>query len=306
MMAPLGIYALTRIVSIRETAEKFILSLRYSYIITAFFVLIPLIFFVWYNTAAYGNPLQLSGTLASVDAINNSGQPVTFAKLNGKEVNLFEHLQGTAEQSLGTFFNTRNMINGLYIHFISPDRGILFYAPMVLVSIAGIVVLDRKKSPYLLLLLGTMTINIILYSLWGDPWGGWAFGSRYLIPTYAIASIFLSVFFTQYLKRIAVLICIAVILYYSFFVNTLGALTSNKIPPQVQVLQLEKISKHQEKYTYERDWDFLHQFGTKSYIYNTFLSGTLSPVVYFFVLYNTIAVFSAGLIGLYFLKYEKN
>ena len=305
MMMPLALYALTRIISVRQTATNLIFSLRYSYIITGVFVLLPLIFFVWYNTVAYGNPLQLSGTLASVDAINNRGQPVTLAKLDGKEVNLFEQMQGTAEQSLGTFFNTRNMINGLYIHFISPDRGMLYYAPMALVSVVGMYVVYKKNSEYLLLLTGTMMINIVLYSLWGDPWGGWAFGSRYLIPTYAVASIFISMVLTQYLRKMPVLIVVGLVLYYSFFVNTLGALTSNKIPPQVQVLALEKISKHEEKYTFMRDWDFLSQNGTKSYVYNTFLSDLLTPDQYFIVLYNSIAVFTVGITGFYFLKYEK-
>jgi len=75
---------------------------------------------------------------------------------------------------------------------------------------------------------------------------------------------------------------------YSAFINTIGGITSNANPPQVEVLQIEQLSKKQEKYTYERNLDQIVEDKTKSFVYNTYLVNKINVWNYFKLIYGTI------------------
>jgi hypothetical protein len=94
--------------------------------------------------------------------------------------------------------------------------------------------------------------------MWGDPWGGWAFGSRYLIPTYALLAFGLAFALSRWRYRLVILLLFVPLFTFSLWVNTLGAVTSLANPPEVQVLSLEKQSGHEQKYTFMRNWEFLN------------------------------------------------
>jgi hypothetical protein len=153
-----------------------------------------------------------------------------------------------------------------------------------------------------------------LYSLWGDPWGGWAFGSRYLIPSYAILAIFSGFYLdkvfknaqnyphrvwglpshpvcVQFLKFITITIII-----YSVSVNTLGALTSIANPPKIQVLELEKLSGKVEKYTYQRNIDLLFAGKSTSYVYKTLAKDLVSAWGYYFLIDISILIVTLSFI----------
>ena len=90
---------------------------------------------------------------------------------------------------------------------------------------------------------------------------------------------------------------------YCISVNTLGAITSSANPPQVEVLALEKVSHIQQKYTFERNYDYLRKVGSKSFAYNTYLKPFVSPLHFYFILSGVIsAVFTAMVVVLRFQK----
>jgi hypothetical protein len=61
LMLPVGLFALTRLITIRKTAEKTHLELN-TLLLTSFItVILPLGFFFWTNTASYGNPFSACG-----------------------------------------------------------------------------------------------------------------------------------------------------------------------------------------------------------------------------------------------------
>ena len=129
-------------------------------------------------------------------------------------------------------------------------------------------------------------VNVLLYSMWGDPWGGWAFGSRYLIPVYAILSIFLALALSKHRKNIFVIISFFLLLIYSLSVNTLGALTTSRIPPKGEAKSLEPISNKQEKYSFDRDIDFLiKENKSKSFIYQTYVSKYIPAWKYYLLVF---------------------
>lgn len=300
MMMPIGIVALLQSLDIEEKKEEMSIRIYPKYIIAIIGVLIPALGFMYFNYVSYGNPLQLGGTTNSVDAINEEGEPVTSEGiLTPEELAQAGEFEEGERSSVG-FFEARDMVNGLYIHLFSEDRGVVYFTPVILTGIIGIFVLYRSKNKHLPLLLSIVGVNLILYSMWGDPWGGWAFGSRYLIPSYAIMSIFIAMALTRYSRNILFLLVFAVLFVYSTAINTLGAITTSAIPPKVQAIPLEALTGKEEKYNYKRSWDFLNNNGSKSYFYQEFLEDSIPAKDFYITLVSAISTVSLmTLIGVY-------
>ncbi|MEK7087196.1 MAG: hypothetical protein AAB958_00645, partial [Patescibacteria group bacterium] len=301
-MMPLGVYALARVVWVEK--EKFKLKINFNMLgFLTFLAIVPsVLLFLWFNQASTGNPFQLPGTLQSVEAIDEKGLPTQ------SEISKLLNLQTTShkEKTAVGFFKTRNLLNGFYIHLISPDRGILWFTPVILLSILGFAYLYKSNRSAANLILATIGFNIILYSLWGDPWGGWAFGSRYLIPSYALGGIGLSFALTKFRKNYLFGIIFIVLVSYSIWINVLGAITSDTNPPQAQVLSLEDVSGKEEKFTYERNLDLLKKNKSKSFIFQRYASQYITAQEYHQMMTAlVIAVTLSLMVSLFFLKNEQ-
>lgn len=304
LMTPIAIYALGRLILVDRKDEKLTLRFHAGGLVTFFSVLVPLLFFVWFNFNSYGNPYQLSGTLPRVKEIDEFGLPTR--SIFDTRSTLIETSQNTFEKSATGFFKTRNVLNGLYILFISPDRGIIYYAPIMLFGIFGATLLFRRNSSIFIVMISVIGSSIVFYSLWGDPWGGWAFGSRYLIPAYSLLAILLGIAIDSMRKQIVFMILLMSVFFYSTGVNTLGAITSNKIPPQIEVLAMEALSGKEEKYTFARDYDYLVSGKTKSFIYNQFVHGYMTPYIYYISIVSMLSAVYAGLLCYwYFISRKK-
>ncbi len=298
LMAPIGIAALGKFILVTKKEEITKINIKFLYAFSFLGVVIPLAFFMWFNSSSYGNPLQLSGTVPGVKAIDQYGKPTTPQGVDSNNADSL--LNPTRQQkSAIKFFQPREMLNGFYIHFFSPDRGVIYYAPVVLFGIAGILLAIKKKVKTISVLVGIIGANILLYSMWGDPWGGWAFGSRYLIPSYAILSIFIALLLTYWKRKMIFLLIFLPVAFYSIAVNTLGAITTSAIPPQVQILSLEKISGIVQRYTYQRNWEFLLAGDSKSFVYQTFLKPYISAVEFYQILTVSIFIVVGGILFYY-------
>lgn len=301
MMFPIGIVALTKIFSVEKLRNRLNFSLNFQFLPSAISVIFPILFLLWFNAQSYGNPFQLSGTLQTIKNMDK----------NKADNESFQGIQPALEETLKDrktaigFFETRNLTNGLYLHFLSPDRGMIFYAPNMLFGIFGIVIAIRKRLPLSALLISIIGINILLYSMWGDPWGGWAFGSRYLIPTYALLSIFIALTLFNSGKKILLTFIFSLILPYSIFVNTLGTLTSSANPPQIEVLSIEKLSGREEKYTFFRNLDYLLAGSSKSFIFRSFAKNYLDSVRYYILVFALIISVNLMLLLLDYLIYKR-
>lgn len=297
LMFPVGVYALMQLwelVRVR-VGGRYQGGRLFFGMMTLLGFTIPLILFGYYNFHAYGNPWQLPGTLQTVSQIDEDGYPVTKSFYEGQE-------KKTVEKTAVGFFKTRNLYEGFYVHFLSSDRGVLFFTPVILLGIIGLCVLYRRQTGVVALFLAIIGGNVLLYSMWGDPWGGWAFGSRYLIPSYALLAIALPFGFSLTRLR-SVFVGVFVLLFlYSSWVNTLGAVTSNANPPQIQVLAIEQQSGHEEKYTFFRNWEFLHgeyqSVGSKSFVYQVWAKQYFSAPHYFWFVYmQVLIIFFVTLLG---------
>ncbi len=286
LLFPVGIIALGRLVRLKSVNKKYFLTIKPWGLLTFIVMLVPVGFFLWFNLLSNGNPLQLAGTLKSAEVVTISGQAEKSALANVHQ-GVAKDDDGKKKEALG-FFKNRRLLNGFYIHFFSPDRGVIFFAPVILLGIFGFWVLRHKTTGYLRLLLAIIGVNILLYSMWGDPWGGWAFGSRYLIPSYALLAIGLALALTRWRRKWWFILLFILLFGYSVAVNTAGAITSNRNPPQVEVLQLEKISGVVQKYTVERNFDMLAAGTSKSFVFQTFLSRYMTAWQFYLLLTGSI------------------
>lgn len=310
LMLPIGIFALGRIILAKWEQNNLRIKIKPGWLLTLLAITVPFSFLLWYNSAANGSPFQLSGTLPRAETIDEAVRPVQAKGMTDDELTQAEK---PAEEKVALgFFKTRHLLNGFYTLLISPDRGTIVYAPIILAGIVGFIFLyprarrgratidavwrpqvhyhqnsisngtakewNNQKIGNLLIMI--ILVNFLLYSMWGDPYGGWAFGSRYLIPAYALLAIGLAVAITKLRKNHFFLITLVVVMTYSLWINSLGAVTTNLNPPQEEALALEKTYNIEVKYDYERNLQMLDQNKSKSFVWQTFVQKYLSAKKY--------------------------
>jgi hypothetical protein len=78
---------------------------------------------------------------------------------------------------------TASLLEGVAGLLFSPGRGLLFYAPTVLLALPGARLLWRRDRA-LILTAGTLFAGyLLIYGRWWAWHGGWAWGPRFLVPT---------------------------------------------------------------------------------------------------------------------------
>jgi hypothetical protein len=280
ILFPIGLYALTRVIYFeKKDGHISVWHIKPLGIASLLIMLIPMAFFFWYNFEANGNPFQISGNLPAVKAIDSQGKPLNPTDADAIEYDEQGNIKVGDKNLIGAF-DTRNLLGGFETHFIGLDRGMVWFTPIMLFGFIGLAFLYNSNRTYANLLITVMAADILIYSLWGDPWGGWAFGSRYLIPTYAVLSIGIAKLLDRFQTKYWLLIILILVSGYSVWVNTMGALTSNANPPQVEILGLEEITGIEQKYTYERNWDILDNNQSKSFAFQTFFNQFLTAKQY--------------------------
>lgn len=309
LMFPIGIYALGRIVLLKRGEEGGVqITVRSLYALTFLTMIIPLTFFAWFNLKSNGDPLLISGGLQRILSPKDAPEikadvQVSSAVVSGGEQDLEEKGRRKSEVSIVGFFTTRRLWTDFHVHFLSHDRGILWFTPVVLLGIFGLFFLFRSRGSIAVVIMASAGANILIYSMWDDPWGGWSFGSRYLIPTYALLCIGLGMALAHWRKNIVFLAVFLVLFTYSVRVNALGALGTSVIPPRSEVLALEKMTGLIEKYDFERSRDYLYKQGSKSFVYNVLARNYMTAPQYYNIVSSLIVIVGwALLMALWFIN----
>ncbi|MDO8658213.1 MAG: hypothetical protein Q7K55_05720 [Candidatus Levybacteria bacterium] len=256
MMLPLAIYVLYRHISFSEIGNKIKLSVKLN-IIALLIGLVALVsVFAWYNFQTTGSLTRFAQSIGRVDFVEEG--VVQKRKESAKE-NPFEKK---------SFYNTRKQLNGFYVLFVSNERGWLYYSPIVVIGILGFIYSLRKKETKTLVILAVSIILFcfVSYASFGDPWGGWSFGSRYLIPASALICAGIGVAIQKYKKNLLFILIFLVLLVYSVSVNSLGAMTTSAIPPKVEAIELSTPIP----YTYEYNLNLMEENRSSSLLYNIF------------------------------------
>lgn len=201
---------------------------------------------------------------------------------------------GTQDVSLGSNepvaginspFRLRNLPQGADILLTSPDRGVIYYFPIFLLAFWGISQLTYQigtgKSALLIILPVT---QILLYASFGDPWGGWSYGARYLIPSFAILSLFLIAAVKRHATNWLFILFFSILLTISSAVSVLGAVSTTLIPPKIEAVSLGL--DHTPKYALS----YLGNQPPRSFIYQNYFSAYLNGIQFYLMIFGSTLV----------------
>lgn len=297
---PFVIFTLFKMIDFKVNDSKLKIHIDFKSIFCSFVIIIPISLFLLFNQISYGNPFKLSGTVTQVKSI----EIIDLSKPIDTSLDVFSEPNSKVEKTADdrnavTFFKTRAMLNGINTLIFSRDRGIIYYAGVLLIGIIGLFTLLKNNKVIGSLIFSIILINFLLYSMWGDPWGGWAFGPRYLIPAMSLLGILTGYTLSIYKKYFIIPAIFIILFSYFSYVNTAAALTSNALPPQPEVLKLEEISGVEQKYTEERNYSMLSSNNSKSFIFNTYFKNSINAWGYFYIVYLTILSISVLITVLY-------
>lgn len=119
------------------------------------------------------------------------------------------------------FFNQPHFIDGLF----SYRKGWLIYTPMMVLSIAGIVLMFKKLKRFSLAISVFTILNMYIVFSWWCWWYGGSFGMRALIDSYGMLAIPMAVLFSEsfkyrkYVYKFVVGLSLILILQNVFFVR---------------------------------------------------------------------------------------
>ncbi len=278
LMLPIIIYFL--ISSVGFSINKNILTgkIKLSFISSALFLIILGLMHGYYNYKNFGDWKKLSASLPSYSSIKKIEQ--TENTQPKKE----EIKKAEERKKKVVFFKEENLNNGFYTLFFSSDRGLFFYSPIFILGFLGLYFVSKKMSLEHNILLSVILTHSFLYSSWLDPWGGWAYGPRYLIPMTAVLSIFIG-FFLLKIKNVFIgKVIIFLAFSYSLLISLLGVLTTNAVPPKIEADYLGV------DYNFFYNFDLFQNGISSSFIYNNYFSTLLNLGEYFVLIYLSILV----------------
>ncbi len=274
LLLPLLAYVISRHleISIKDKIKIFIKLSLFGILLG----LMPLVgIFAWYNYQTTGSFTKIGQSIGRTHLFRDN-----LPSQNKADSMIPEDTRG--KPLLNLPFETRNQMGGLYTLLISDERSWLYYSPVLLLGILGLFVAHKnlKTSLSSKLAISVVSTNIVLYSMFGDPWGGWAFGPRYLIPSAAIMAASLGIVIQKFKKNPIFIMLFFVLFSYSVFVSALGAVTTNAVAPKIEAVNL----KPAISYTYKYNLNFVEQNRSSNLLYNVLLKDKISLNVYLYIL----------------------
>ncbi|MCH7951792.1 hypothetical protein IH980_03590 [Patescibacteria group bacterium] len=263
MMFPIVMYAVLKHLSVNKMAGRVKLSLKLS-MVGLVIGLIPFVaLFGWYN-------YQLTGSFTKIG--QTIGRSDYFDPPEVREQHRLEREnRDPYERKLP--LNTRNQLYELYILLISNERGWVYYSPIVVIGMLGLLLgyKNQKNQQLIIVAVAVVLTSIVIYSLFGGL-GGWAFGPRYLIPAAALLCSALGIAIQKFRQNILFIIVFLILSIYSLWVNIVGAMTTTQVPPKVEAINM----LNPIPYTYEYNFQLLEENKIGSLVYNVYLSDTIS------------------------------
>ncbi|MBI1862876.1 hypothetical protein HYS00_02035 [Candidatus Microgenomates bacterium] len=171
------------------------------------------------------------------------------------------------------------------ILLVGVDKGLFLFSPIMLLALLGIITLRKKPIVEKSILLAFIIANVFVYSSFGDPYGGWAYGPRYLIPSMAGFSIFIAIGLTQPKLQILRKLTFVILFGVSSAIALAGALTTNLVPPKVEADFLKL-----KYYNFTHAFDLLHKNVSTSFVYNQYFASRISLMQYAEAIWMTLYV----------------
>lgn len=256
LMLPVMVYFLFSTLSIRKvdsTTSSIQVKLSLTSVISSLLFVTLVGLHGWYNYVHFDSPTRLSGQLVGYKQLVEDVE----------STNNIAALQ--AEKQASRFFTEEAIPFGLYTLTVAPDKGLFIFAPIFILALAGIYTILKQPTTERIVLISIAIVHIFLYASWGDPWGGWAFGPRYLIPTTAVGAILIGYLLHVYARNLTLKALTFVLYCASVFISLLGAFTTNAVPPAVEARALNM------SYGIQYVWGIFNEGRTGSFLFNSYL-----------------------------------
>lgn len=262
LVLPIMVYLFISTFQLKSNTEDKTLTfnIKISAIIASvcFFVLVGA--HGYYNYLHFESPTRLSGQLVGYKTLledQSTNNDASIASLQ-------------AEKQESRFFTEEGLTFGLYTLTLAPDKGLFIFSPIFLISLIGLYIAFKSHSTEWLILGSTVAVHLFLYSSWGDPWGGWAFGPRYLIPSTAILALSIGYLLHTYNKNTIIKIATWALYSVSAGISLLGAFTTNAVPPEIEAKALGTT------FGIEYVLTFFNDGKTGSYLVNTYIAQSVN------------------------------
>lgn len=273
LLLPLMVYMLSSAVNWKTVRNKIKFSFNFSIVLASIVFFIVAAFYGYYNKINFGGWASLSGTIPRYKEVIELANEKSAQEI-------------ADEKTAVGLFDARRLHRGLYTLIFSDDRGIILFSPVVIIGFIGLISVHRKYAKEVSVVFAIIGMSLFLYGSFGDPWGGWAFGPRYLIPSMALLSIFVGVALTEF-KAIWLKLLLVVAAIYSSAIALVGALTTNAVPPKIEAIHLPVA-----KYNFLLNLDYLKNDKSSSLLYNYYFNQWFSLQEYYlFILSTLILVF---------------
>jgi len=86
-------------------------------------------------------------------------------------------ISGYGGETFSTFFPT-----GLFGLLLSPSHGVLWFSPPIILALAYVARFHRRHPQLCFVVFATVAIKIFVFAKWWNWFGGWNWGSRFLLP----------------------------------------------------------------------------------------------------------------------------
>lgn len=267
-----------------ETPSRMHLKINFRYIFTPLVFVALMSLYGYYNYVNFGKASSLSNTLPRVESV--ASEQMKIEHIN-RETNAFNALK------------TRNMLIGFQSFLISTDRSVLVYSPVILLFVFGVPFMKRKLKLLKVSLVAVAATCLTLYTMFGDPYGGWAFGSRYMIAIMPELCI-LAAYGLQKMRKTGkwkyrvTRLVYSIVFLYSAGISLMAPLTTNVIPPIVEARYIGLDSY------FIINIRMLQESNLNSFFYNNIIHKQISGMVY----YGIILTF-VGILGMILIWYPR-
>jgi hypothetical protein len=215
IISPVFLYIFCKILSRNQKKKEFLILF-----ITSIFGVIGLFGQGLYNHIVYDNWQQMSNTLPQYNWR-------TPEKLNKDIANVEE--ESERKNEISSSLRGSNLKKGLHTLLISLDRGLFVFSPMFILALLGYIYFIKKRNHEKIFLLYVPLFTLFIYAIFGDAWGGFAYGARYLLPVMAMLSISLGLIFHRfrnlYFRTLFILLVV-----FSAIQSVAGVMSTTIIP----------------------------------------------------------------------------
>ncbi len=289
LMSPILIYFLVSGVKVSIFSSSYKVSVRNSFLLSMLVISVWIGMHVVYNYKNFDNWKRFSNSLPRYAPHFKD----TFEEVTKEDTEKV----ASEKEAISYSLNETSFINGLWVILFQTNKGLWIFYPIYFFSFLGLWKLRKNLNPDLIIPLGIMLVNLFLYASFHDPWGGWGWGPRYLIPSIPCAAIYFGVWLSGRKYVLGRKLLALLLFSYASAVSLLGVVGKNHIIPKPE----SELDLYIRPLNFWTGYKFVQRGENGTFLYNTFLRDKMRPITYYYLLAGTsivICVFTLWVVPL--------